>query len=58
MILRAGQIALRLDDEEVGGQADVEAALLGIEALLRELARGLRRAVPREAALDLQRRRS
>ena len=54
-VLRIAQIALRLDHEEVRGQADVEPALLGLEALLGQLPR--RRAPPRSASavLDLQR---
>ena len=37
------QIALGLNDEEVRGQADFEALLLGIEPLLGERASGARR---------------
>ena len=55
-VLRVAQIALRLHDEEVRGEADVEAALLGLEPLLGELARDLRRLQPLAVRLDLQRR--
>ena len=42
VVLRGGEIALRLHDEVVGGHADFELALLGFHLLLRELARRLR----------------
>ena len=40
-VLRVAQIALRLYDEEVRREADVESALLGVETLLGEIARRL-----------------
>ena len=39
-ILRIPQVALRLHDEEVRREPDVEAALFGLEALFGELASG------------------
>ena len=37
-VLRVAQIALRLHDEEVGRQADLEPALFGLEPVLGKLA--------------------
>ncbi len=42
-VLRVGQVALRLHDEEVGGEADLELALFGLEPPFGEGARGARR---------------
>ena len=51
VVLRGRQIALRLDDEVVGRHADLELALLGLELLLRQLARRLRRLHALDVAL-------
>jgi hypothetical protein len=44
--LRVAQIALRLHDLEVGGEADLVAALLGLEPPLRQLHRSIGRLQP------------
>ena len=54
-VLRVAQIALRLDDEEVGGHADFELALLGLEPLFGQLARGHRRLDALQVALHRER---
>ena len=54
-VLRVAQIALRLHDEEVRREADVEAALLGVQPLLREITRHLRGLHALAVGLDLQR---
>ena len=54
-VLGLGEIALRLDDEEVGRQADLELAGLGLEPPLRQLACGAGGVDALLVALDEQR---
>ena len=54
-VLRGGEIALRLHDEEVRGEAHVETGLLGLETRLGELTRDGRGLVALQAEVDLQR---
>src|SRR6185503_18425294 len=54
-VLRGVEVALRLHDKEVGGQADFETALLGVQPRHRELARGPGRLVTLKVTFDLQR---
>src|SRR6187455_3094168 len=48
------QVTLCLDHEEVGGKANVETALLGLEPGLRQFPGGQRRLISRESAFNMQ----